>query len=137
MRHRNLAFAALFGLIAAFTGYSQAVEPEFGSDGYHADRGLRGGRKADPVTPQVTGRVTDFVGRSVKAAEVRFIGVEFDETVTVKTNAFGYYQVAELTLGHSYFVSVNHRRYLFLITPTEVLVGDEPLEFNFQGELAR
>jgi hypothetical protein len=132
-----LVFATLLGIFGAFTAHAQGQEFAFVGAVSGADRIINGGRKADPVTPQVTGRVTDFAGRSVKAAKVRFIGVEFDETVTVRTNAFGYYQVAELTSGHSYFVSVNHRRYLFLIAPTEVLVGDEPLEFNFQGELAR
>lgn len=137
MRHRNLVFAAVLGLFLAIPAYSQAIDLDLGSDRYQADRVLRGGRKADPLTPQVMGRVTDFAGRSVKAAEIRFIGVEFDEVVSVRSNAFGFYQTAELTPGHSYFVSVNHRRYLFLIASTEVLVGDETLEVNFQGELAR
>ena len=137
MRHRNLVFAAFVGVFAVFSAHSQTIDFDLGSDGYKADRGIRGERKSDPLTPQVMGKVTDFAGRSVKAAEIRFLGVEFDDVVSVRTNAFGFYQVANLTPGRSYFVSVNHKKYLFLIAPTEVLVGDATLEFNFQGELAR
>ncbi|MDI1240965.1 MAG: carboxypeptidase-like regulatory domain-containing protein [bacterium] len=138
MRHRNLVFAAFFGLIAAFTAHSQAIDLTLGPDGSQADRGLRDGRKANSLYPQVMGRVTDFAGRSVNAAEIRFIGVEFDEVVSVRTNAFGFYQVADLAPGHSYFVSVHHRRYLFLVAPgTEVLAGNKPTVMDFLGELSR
>ena len=137
MRYRNLVFAAVFGLFIAVTAQSQTIELGQIADGPRADGGLKGGKKADPRTPQVTGQVTDFAGRSVKAAEVRFIGVEFDEVVTVRTNVFGFYQVGELTPGRSYFISVQHRKYLFLGTPTEILVGDEPVVVDFEGESAR
>jgi len=135
MRHRILVFAAVLGLFAAFTAYGQdiAITSEFG----RVQPDLRGKKAGEPETPQVMGRVTDLVGRSVRAAEVRFIGIDFEETISAKTNAFGYYQTAELTPGRSYFISVSHRRYLFLIAPIEVLIGDETIEFNFEGESAR
>ncbi|MEO5860005.1 MAG: carboxypeptidase-like regulatory domain-containing protein [Pyrinomonadaceae bacterium] len=137
MRHRKLVFTALFGLLLTYTAHSQAIDPDLVSAGTKADQGLRGGPKADPLSPQVMGRVTDFAGRSVKAADVRFVGVEFDEVVSVRTNVFGFYQVTNLTPGRSYFVSVSHKRYLFLIADTPVTVSDEPVKLDFAGELAR
>lgn len=132
MRHRNLVFAALFGLFLAFTAPAQDIDFDFGL-GPVANRA----QKAEPATPQVQGQVTDFAGRSIRAAEVRFVDMDADEIVSVKTNAFGFYQTADLTPGRSYFVSVHHRKYLFIIVPTEILVGDTTIRIDFQGESAR
>lgn len=137
MRHRNLIFAAFFGLFLAFTVQAQTIEFDLGIDAFQPDRGLIGGKKADPQTPQVLGRVKDFAGRSVKAAEIRLIAVDADEIVTVKSNAFGFYQVTDLTPGRTYLISVQHRKYLFLIAPIDLTVGDEPIKIDFEGELAR
>ena len=132
MRHRNLVFAALLGLFLAFNIHGQEREFDFERDLLE-----NGGRKTDGATPQVLGRVTDFAGRSIKAAEIRFVGIDAEQLVSVKTNAFGFYQTAGLTPGRSYFVSVHHRKYLFIIVPTEVFVGDTPVVIDFQGEWAR
>jgi hypothetical protein len=137
MRHRNLVFAAFLGLFAAFTVHAQSIEFDRYSDIYQADRGLKGGKKADPLTPQVIGRVTDFASRSVKGAEIRLIALDADEIVTVKSNAFGFYQVTDLTPGRTYFISVQHRRYLFVGIPPEVLIGDEPVVVNFEVDPVR
>src|SRR5690348_14614443 len=92
MRHRNLVFALILGLFAGFSTYSQNID--FGGKGINGDLSLKGGRKADPVTPQVWGRITDLGGRSIKAAEVMFFCLDCDQVSTVRTNAFGYYQVS-------------------------------------------
>ena len=135
MRHRILVFATVLGLFAAFT--AQAQDSEIAAAFGESFRLDVGGKKSESETPQVIGRITDFAGRSVRTAEVRFVGVEFDEVVSVKSNAFGFYQTAGLTPGRSYFISVHHRKYLFLIPTIEVVVGDEPVEYDFLGELAR
>ena len=134
MRHRNLVFTALLALFAAFSVYSQDIGDAFGPEfeGY-----INSGRKADPSTPQVFGQITDLAGRSVKSAVVSFIGLDTDEVVTVRSNVFGYYQTADLTPGKTYIISVEHRRYLFLLPSLEVTVGEQPIEFNFMGEFAR
>lgn len=137
MRHRNLVFAAFLVLFAAFTTHAQEIEFDVVGHATEVNDVLRGGRKADTTTPQVTGRVTDFVGRSVKAAEITFFCLDSDEVASVRTNAFGYYQISSLTDGHSYLLSIQHKKYLFLIAPDAFTVGPETLEFNFLGELAR
>ena len=136
MRHRNLVFAAFFGLFAVVSTYSQDIS-DLAGKGIMADQSFKGGRKADPATPQVMGRITDFAGRSIKAAEVTFFCLDSDQFSTVRTNAFGYYQVSDLLDGHSYILSIQHKKYLFLIAPDAFTVGLEPLEFDFFGDLAR
>jgi hypothetical protein len=136
MRHRNLVFAAFFGLFAVVSTYSQDIS-DLAGKGIMADQSFKGGRKADPAPPQVKGRITDFAGRSIKAAEVTFFCLDSDQFSTVRTNAFGYYQVSDLLDGHSYILSIQHKKYLFLIAPDAFTVGLEPLEFDFFGDLAR
>ena len=136
MRHRNLVFAALLGLFATFSAYSQDIGDSL-RDSSEFESSMKGGRKADPATPQVYGQITDFGGRSVKSAVVSFIGLDTDEIVKVRSNVFGFYQTTDLTPGRTYSISVEHRRYLFLLPSINVTVGDEPVEFNFMGDLAR
>jgi hypothetical protein len=135
MRHRNLVFALILGLFAGFSTYSQNID--FGSKGINGDLSLKGGRKAAPVTPQVWGRITDLGGRSIKAAEVMFFCLDCDQVSTVRTNAFGYYQVSDLLNGHDYLLSIQHKKYLFLIAPDPLTVGPETVTLDFTGELAR
>ena len=137
MRHRYLVFAALLALFAAFSAYSQDYSQDIGDAFGGPKRSIDGSRKADPSTPQVFGQITDIAGRSVKSAVVSFIGLDTDEVVTVRSNVFGYYQTADLTPGKTYLISVEHRRYLFLLPSLEVTVGEQPIEFNFMGESAR
>lgn len=132
MRHRKLVFAVLLGLFASFSTYSQDLLGLAGKG-----QAVKGGGKADPETPQVMGRITDFAGRSIKAAEVTFFCLDSDQASTVRTNAFGYYQVSDLLDGHSYILSIQHKRYLFLIAPDAFTVGGNALVFDFFGDLAR
>ena len=123
MRYRKLAFAAI---LATFIGFA-ATTVEGQKD-----------RPGEEATPNVTGRVTDFAGRSIRHAEITLFCLDSDEIVKVKTNSFGYYRIANLTEGHRYLLAgVQQRRYLFLITEIEFTVGNEPLEFDFLGEVAR
>jgi len=136
MRHRNLVFAVLLGLFMTFSAHSQNIV-DFAGKGYPGDLSLKSGRKADPAMPQVTGRITDVAGRSIKAAEITFFCLDSDHVSSVRTNAFGYYQVSDLLDGHEYLLSIHHKKYLFLIAPDSFTVGPEEKVFDFQGESAR
>lgn len=137
MRYQTLVFAAFLVVLAAYSAQAQELTFQLGEEGFEAQRDLRGGRKADPAPPQVMGRITDFAGRSIKAAEVTFFCVDCDEVVKVRSNAFGYYTVSDLTDGHTYLIAVQHRKYLFLIGSDQVTAGPETFEFNFLGEPVR
>jgi len=119
MLHRKLVFAAfLVGTIL------------FSASLATAQRNGRG----EEVVPDVKGRVTDFAGRSIRNAEIKVFSLETGETHEVRSNAFGYYQIAGLTFGETYIIVPSHRRYLFIIPTTEFTVGDRTIEQDFQGE---
>lgn len=125
MRHRKLVFAAF---LATFIGFATAAVEGQGQKN----------RQGEDATPNVTGRVTDLAGRSIRHAEITLYCWDSDEFVKATTNSFGYYRITGLKDGHAYMlVGVEHKRYLFLIAPLEFTVGREPLEFNFLGEVAR
>lgn len=83
---------------------------------------------------QVLGRVTDFAGRSIRSARITLFCLDSDQVHRTSTNTFGYYQFKTLTEGHSYLVSIDHARYLFLSGSISVTVAEEPIEIDFQAQ---
>jgi len=134
MRHRILYFAIVLTLSAAFTAHAQVIEF---AEVLRGQSDLRGKKGDEQEVPQLMGRVTDLAGRSINAAEVTLFCVDSDEVVRVKSNAFGYYQVSGLANGHTYLLSVSHRRYLFVGGSESILAGDRTFEINFIGESGR
>lgn len=90
-----------------------------------------------PSTPYLTGRVTDFSGRSVRGAEIMLFSLDTDEVKHTRTNSFGFYRIKDLKPGESYLISVLHRRYLFALGSVSFIVENDPIRIDFQAEETR
>ena len=94
-------------------------------------------RGADPAAAYVMGRITDFSGRSVRGAEVVLFSLDSDDVKRVVTNGFGYYRFQDLNLGESYLISVQHRRYIFVMGSTSFTLEGAPIQIDFQADELR
>lgn len=137
------AFSVGIALIFAATASAQmrkAVPVEVPKQPILAERGLgEVGKPVDTIIAgsqenQVLGRVTDFVGRSVRAARITLYCLDTDRVYRATSNSFGYYQFAGLTEGHSFLMSIDHTRYLFLNGSISITLDSEPVEIDFQAE---
>ncbi len=62
----------------------------------------------------VSGRVTDYYGRSVSNARITVFNATSGEARSTTTNTFGYYKISDLAAGEFYVMNVAHRRYTFV-----------------------
>lgn len=153
MRQSTLVFAAIMAVMASFGAGSAAAQK--------AERPAQKGpspvievkpvegivvdylansdreRGEDESAAYVIGRITDFAGRSVRGAEVILFSLDSDETKRVVTNGFGYYRFQDLNPGESYLISVQHRRYLFLLGSTSFTIEGDPIQIDFQADEMR
>ncbi len=74
----------------------------------------------------VQGRVTTFDGRGIMRAEITVINAETGATYRTYTSNFGYYRLTGLPTSELYFMTVVHKRYLFL---------DASVSFTLKGDL--
>jgi len=79
----------------------------------------------------LSGRVTTADGRGIRNAKMVVTGGGLDRPVVATTGSFGYFNVAGLTAGQTYVVTVNSKRYTFN-TPTRVItLVDNVRDVNF------
>jgi hypothetical protein len=76
----------------------------------------------------VSGRVTDGSGRGVAGARVSMQNQQ-GQIVWAMTNPFGYYRFTNVEVGHTYIVSVEHKRFSF--DPRTISLSDDVTGFDF------
>lgn len=79
------------------------------------------------ASAKITGRVLTAKGRGLSGVAVKAVSSDGKTTSTV-TNSYGHYSLSKLTVGKTYAVSVDGRRYYFPV-PTEIVT----LNDNLQG----
>jgi hypothetical protein len=76
----------------------------------------------------VSGRVSDSNGRGVAGARVSMQNQQ-GQIVWAMTNPFGYYRFMNVEVGHTYIVSVEHKRFSF--DPRTISLSDDVTGFDF------
>ncbi len=83
------------------------------------------------ATVSVGGRVTTADGRGISKAIVTLTGFD-GESVSLKTNAFGYFRFDEVESGATYLLSVKHKRHNF--APRTITVLEDVWDLNVVAE---
>ena len=78
----------------------------------------------------IGGRIASSTGRGISGAVVTLTDLK-GNTFTARTNAFGYYRLADIPTGATYVADVQHKRYRF--TPEVVNLTDNLDGLNFVG----
>lgn len=82
----------------------------------------------------IGGRVLTADGRGIRNAIVVITGGNLNEPRMVATGTFGYYEIDHLEVGHTYFVTVNSKRFVFTTPTVIVTLEDNIAELNFQAQ---
>lgn len=142
MRYSTLVFAAFMAVFAPFASTSAVAQKaervievnpvdEIIVDYLAKADQERGG---DPAGTYVMGRVTDFSGRSVRGAAIMLFHLDSDEVFRATTNGFGYYRFPNLAEGANYLISIQHRKYIFVMGSVSFTTEATPLQIDFQAE---
>jgi len=79
------------------------------------------------ATVPINGRVFSVGGRGIAGARIELTDSN-GNVRTAQSNAFGFYRFAAVPVGSTYFVSVRHKRYQFML---QVVNLNEAVEMNF------
>ncbi|MBC7797143.1 MAG: carboxypeptidase regulatory-like domain-containing protein [Pyrinomonadaceae bacterium] len=71
----------------------------------------------------ISGRILTATGRGIPNARI-FIAYLNGETRAATSNSFGNYKFNDVTVGQTYIVSVNHKRFRF-VQPTQIMLVQE------------
>lgn len=65
------------------------------------------------ASASIGGAVLTDSGQAVSRALVTVLNTETSESITVRTNQFGYFRIEDLPVGQFYTMSVSHKQYIF------------------------
>ena len=82
----------------------------------------------------ISGRVTTADGVAIRNAEVTVTGNTLVEPLRVTTSSFGYFSFEGLTVGETYVVTVNSRRFTFQAPSQVVSLVDNIANLDFVAE---
>ncbi len=83
------------------------------------------------ATAVISGRIFDIYGSALKDISVSVINSATGEIRYSRTNNFGAYRVAELTVGESYIITVRSKRYTFAVDTRIVVLMDDLSDQDF------
>lgn len=88
-----------------------------------------------PTAAEVSlgGQVSTASGQGISRASVSLTKPN-GETVTVLTNAFGYYRFDELEAGQTYIISINHKRHQFKSPIRIITIIEDVWDIDFHSE---
>jgi hypothetical protein len=85
----------------------------------------------------VSGRVLTAGGQGIRNAEITVTGNTLTTPITVRTGAFGNYNVEGLAAGETYVITVGSQRYTFAMPSRVVTLSDSVTGFDFTAEVTR
>jgi len=105
--------------------FDSVVQVDIGADEFYA-----------PVAAQATlsGRVTTANGAGIRNAIISISGGDLPETRYSRTSSFGYYAFEDLTVGQTYIVMIQSKRYTFTAPTRVVQVNDNIDGVDFVAE---
>lgn len=83
------------------------------------------------ATAYVGGRVVNSSGRGIPRAQVTILNTSTSYTMTVTTNAFGYYSFGDLDVGNFYMVTIASKTYIFKNDQQMFQLFEDMNEVNF------
>lgn len=83
------------------------------------------------ATAYVGGRVVNSSGRGIPRAQVTILNTSTSYTMTVTTNAFGYYSFGDLDVGNFYMVTIASKTYSFKNNQQMFQLFEDMNEVNF------
>lgn len=86
------------------------------------------------ATASVAGRVTDTSGRAISRARVTISGPGGPIGYAM-TNAFGYYRFANMPVGDTYVISVDHKSFQFAIASQIFTLFEDTETVDFTGSI--
>ena len=85
-----------------------------------------------PSVAKITGRVMNVKGRGLSGVAVQAVSDDGKYSSTV-TNTFGQYSLPKLSVGRTYTVSVNARRYYFPVSSEVVQLNEDIIGLDFEA----
>jgi len=82
----------------------------------------------------LTGRVTTAGGNGIRGAVVSISGGDLPQTRFARTGSFGYYSFDELSVGETYILTINSKRYTFTVPTRVIQVNDNIDGVDFVAE---
>lgn len=79
----------------------------------------------------ISGRVATWDGIGIGGAAITVTNAGTGDAVSVRTNPFGFYKIADLQVGLLYIVQVSHKRYEFADNTRAVTLDDNIANFDF------
>ena len=87
------------------------------------------------ATVTISGKVQTPEGRPIKDARIVLKDADTNQVVgSTYSSSFGFYRIEQIETGHSYVLSVSHRRYLFAFPAQLLEINEDRSGMNFIGE---
>jgi hypothetical protein len=87
------------------------------------------------ATVTVSGKVRTPEGRPIKDARIVLKDADTNQVVaSTFSSSFGFYRLQQVETGHSYVLSVSHRRYLFALPAQLIEINEDRSGMDFIGE---
>jgi hypothetical protein len=87
------------------------------------------------ATVTISGKVQTPEGRPIKDARIVLKDADSNQVVGATfSSSFGFYRLQQIETGHSYVLSVSHRRYLFALPAQLLEINEDRPGMNFIGE---